>query len=504
MALLLKENRNTINNRLREYIWIIVGIVCLEVFFFFFFYGISVRQYQKNMEKVLVLNDFYGELDANYQELYSYIVDCDAKSPETMKNSSDQLKLKKEMLKDLQISKEFVRNIIDFSYMFQNYEKLELEIYQKIQNGQENEFTPKLLGEIVVLYKEAGELYDLMISQYRDLHLMLMDEVNTRQKNLNAGMMICYSVIIAINLFLLGLFILRASRLKNKIVEPIQILTEAAELVRNGGVDEYENVEIDSSSYGEILTLVTVFNMTMNQLKNHIRVIEENSRTREALQMQEMENLRITSLLKASELKTLQMQMNPHFLFNTLNIIARSADQGDTNRTVILLQKTAQLLRYNLDYSGRTVTLAKEIEMLGNYVFLQEQRFGSRIFFDFDLDERFHKVQIPSFILQPLVENSVIHGLGQSIGNGEIVICTRYIPEERKGQISILDNGIGMTEEIRESVLKSLDCDEEQREKIGLANVNMRMKILFGENYQLDIYSNPGKETEVRMTITNI
>ena len=71
------------------------------------------------------------------------------------------------------------------------------------------------------------------------------------------------------------------------------------------------------------------------------------------------------SLLKASELKALQMQMNPHFLFNTLNMISVTADLGDTDKTVLLLQKTAQLLRYSLDYSGKTVTLAKEIEMLG-------------------------------------------------------------------------------------------------------------------------------------------
>ena len=142
--------------------------------------------------------------------------------------------------------------------------------------------------------------------------------------------------------------------------------------------------------------------------------------------------------------------------------------------------------------------------MLGNYVFLQEQRFGSRIFFDFDLDERFHQIQVPSFILQPLVENSVVHGLGGNTRKGIVEIRTRYLPEEKTGRISIADNGEGMTRETQKRVIAGLDSDQEQREKIGLANVNMRLKLLFGENYLLEIFSNPGEGTEIRITLKNI
>ena len=133
-------------------------------------------------------------------------------------------------------------------------------------------------------------------------------------------------------------------------------------------------------------TLIQVYNSMIHRIQVQIRTIQENASAQEKLKDQELENLKIRNMLKTSELKALQMQINPHFLFNTLNMIARTADFGDTDRTSVLLQKTAQLLRYNLDFSGKMVSLANEIEMLGNYVYLQEERFGSKIFFDFDLN----------------------------------------------------------------------------------------------------------------------
>ena len=134
-------------------------------------------------------------------------------------------------------------------------------------------------------------------------------------------------------------------------------------------------------------------------------------------------------------------------------------------------------------------------------MFLQEQRFGSRIFFDFDLDERFHQIQVPCFILQPLIENAVVHGLGGSSGKGSIIIRTKYLESRQEGWISIADDGVGMTGEELAQVLSILDSDREQREKIGLANINMRLKLLLEDRYRLEIVSSPGKGTEIRIRI---
>lgn len=341
----------------------------------------------------------------------------------------------------------------------------------------------------------------MMKAQYRDLHLTLLNGVNEVQEKLNGRVLRYYLVAIVVMLVFTFGCSRHAAALSDQIAEPIEALDAAANLVRRGELNRFEDVVVRQPSYDEITSLAGTFNTMVRQLQDYIRVIEENARTAEKLHHQELENLRIASLLKTSELKALQMQMNPHFLFNTLNMISRTADLGDTDRTVLLLQKTAQLLRYNLDYSGKIVTLAKEIEMLGNYVFLQEQRFGNRISFEFDLDERFHQTEVPCFILQPLIENAVIHGLGGSGGKGTIIIRTEYLEAEQEGRISILDDGAGMDEETRKQVLGNLNSDEEQREKIGLANINMRLRLMPKDRYRMEIFSSPGKGTEIRIRI---
>ena len=181
------------------------------------------------------------------------------------------------------------------------------------------------------------------------------------------------------------------------------------------------------------MILVNAFNTMIEQMRSYIKEIEENASAKVSLHEKELENLKISNLLKSSELKVIQMQINPHFLFNTLNMIAQTAYLGDSDTTVFLLGKTAELLRYSLDFMGRSVTLARELTMLGDYIYLQEQRFGERIEFEFELDEKFHQMHIPCLILQPLVENAITHGVGSYTENGKIQIKTVYDEEQKCG-----------------------------------------------------------------------
>lgn len=502
MALLLKrKHKNTLKNKLTGYIHMVSWIALLMLISFSFLHIITTSQYRKNTDQVLELNNFFNELDINYQLLKSYVGLIEDKTLADLEASNIRLETQMDQLKNLQINTQFFRDIEDLSAILGHYREQGNLIVETIAKGKENNFTTQLAEQVVVQHVQAERLYEIMTNQYKDLTLTMINAADVAQQKLNIKT-IWYFVFLlaAIVVFLLVSF-RYAACMTDQIAAPIQQLEGAAKQVRSGVLHKFKDVKFQEPTYEEVTSLADAFNTMVRQLEKQILAMEENAKTTEALHQQKLENLRIASLLKASELKALQMQMNPHFLFNTLNMISRTADLGDTDRTVLLLQKTAQLLRYNLDYSGKTVTLAKEIEMLGNYVFLQEQRFGNRISFDFELDERFHQIQVPCFILQPLVENAVVHGLGGSGGKGTIIIRTRYLEEEGEGWISILDDGEGMSEESREQVLQNLDSDKEQREKIGLANINMRLRLLLEDQYKMEIFSASGEGTEIRIRI---
>jgi len=210
-----------------------------------------------------------------------------------------------------------------------------------------------------------------------------------------------------------------------------------------------------------------------------------------------MENLRISNRLKSSELKALQMQINPHFLFNTLNMISQTAYLENADQTVELLGSTAKLLRYTLDYTGKEVTLAREIELLGSYVSIQEQRFGDRIRFEFDLDESHHQMHVPSMILQPLVENSLKYGVGMKTEGALIRICTRYRADKQQEMIIVSDNGTGMERKRLEEVRRSMTEKNGNERNIGLSNVCLRLSMFFNGDSRMSIHSRTGRGTTV-------
>ena len=237
--------------------------------------------------------------------------------------------------------------------------------------------------------------------------------------------------------------------------------------------------------------LYEVFYSMVQKLKLQIDTLEQNMKYQRELQ--------------ESRFKELQMQINPHFMFNTLNMLTETAYLEDAQETAELLKLTAKMFRYSLDFSGRQVSLFREMEELGNYVAIQEKRYGERIHFIFDLDERFHSLKVPALILQPLVENAVTHGCGNKIQDAEISIITRYYEKDKRAEISVKDNGCGMEPQIKEQVLMDIEkYKAENSSKIGLGNVFMRMKILFGERLELSLKSEKNKGTEVVFTIKNV
>ena len=209
--------------------------------------------------------------------------------------------------------------------------------------------------------------------------------------------------------------------------------------------------------------------------------------------------------LKDAQLKYLQAQINPHFLFNTLNAGAQLAMMEGADRTYEYVQNVAQFFRYNVKKNNETVSLRDEIELVDNYIYILNVRFSGDIHFEKHIDESLTNIQVPSMLLQPIVENSINYGI-QDIEWQGLIQLSVYEQEETVC-ISIKDNGIGMTQnkidKVMSSELRESDVSAESN-GVGLSNVISRLRLFFDSKDVFDIISEgENKGTEVIIYLPN-
>ena len=192
------------------------------------------------------------------------------------------------------------------------------------------------------------------------------------------------------------------------------------------------------------------------------------------LEISKVENL--ISLLKYSELKALQSQINPHFLFNVLNTMTSLIRTNPEKAREVTID-LSNYLRYNLDNNVKSVELIKELNQVDTYIKIEKVRFGDKLNILYDVDESLYNFQIPSLIIQPLVENSIKHGILKKRDNGCVKIIIKKIDKDI--EITIEDDGVG----IEQSIIDNLD--KQIKENIGLKNVHQRLKLLYGEGLNI-------------------
>lgn len=210
-------------------------------------------------------------------------------------------------------------------------------------------------------------------------------------------------------------------------------------------------------------------------------------------------------LLKESELKALQSQINPHFLFNTLLSISWKARANQDIECYEMITALSSLLNANIYTSAtRFITLQEELQNVQYYLQIQKVRFGSRLSYDFDVDTCLMKQPILKLCLQPLVENAVVHGLENKVEDGSILI-TGDITGESEMLIQIIDNGIGFNPRELNRQLQSLTPpateEDGKAHHIGLINTHLRLKYTYGEQYGIAIASIPGKGTKISVRL---
>ena len=197
-----------------------------------------------------------------------------------------------------------------------------------------------------------------------------------------------------------------------------------------------------------------------------------------------------------AKLDALRSQINPHFLFNTLNTIASKArtDPEDARR---LLLRLSQFFRYAIRQDGHFADFAQEYFFVRTYLALEQARYGHRLTARFDIDPQALTAQVPVLTIQPLVENAVKHGLAQKVDGGTVTLKARVDPLTRTTAIQVRDDGVGMDEQLTADVLAGAAPSG----GIGLRNISERMTSLFGDRYSLAVHSSPGHGTVVDLHI---
>ncbi|WP_413299624.1 sensor histidine kinase [Bacillus sp. 1P10SD] len=210
-----------------------------------------------------------------------------------------------------------------------------------------------------------------------------------------------------------------------------------------------------------------------------------------------MEVSRIEQIKEAAnkaELKALQTKINPHFLFNALNAIA-STTRKNPEKARELIINLSGYMRYNLEVSDELIDIHKELEQVRDYVQIEKARFGSRLTVEYDIDDV--NVHIPSLLIQPLVENAIIHGILTIKGPGVVTISVKDLGD--KIRISVRDTGAGISEDVIHQLLH----DDVPANKIGLYNVHQRVKLIYGQGLVIHRLS-PGTEVFFDMVKENL
>ncbi len=205
---------------------------------------------------------------------------------------------------------------------------------------------------------------------------------------------------------------------------------------------------------------------------------------------------------RRSELDVLQSQINPHFLYNTLDSVIWMTENGRTEDAVVMLTSLARLFRISLSRGSNIITVAEELEHARHYLTIQKMRYKNKFSADLSAEDGVESLYTIKLIVQPILENAIYHGMDYADGDGKI--CVRAFREGEDTVIEVADNGLGMPEEVVERLLDQGSAYAAAGSKgsgIGLRNVHRRIQLTFGREYGLTILSEPDDGTVVRIRL---
>lgn len=347
-----------------------------------------------------------------------------------------------------------------------------------------------------VYYEEATELYDIISTHIYSLnnqrfvansrnYQILQSAVDYSQMT-NTIILILVAIANTILVFILT----------REMTQPLKKLSLAANKVAQGDL-EVELLPVTTND--EIGVVTYAFNEMVQSIKVYIEQIRQNMEQESAMKEKE---LKMENHLKDAQLKYLQAQINPHFLFNMLNAGAQLAMLEGADKTYMYVQNVADFFRYSIKSKEET-TLENELVQVEHYIYILNVRFSGDIHFKMDVDDSCRSIMMPGMILQPIVENSVNYGIRDIDWEGRIELSATR--EKEYVCISIRDNGIGMSQEKIDQILSGQLKEEEPSKKsngVGLYNVIQRLRMFYNKEDVIEITSigrNMGTEVAIKL-----
>lgn len=373
-------------------------------------------------------------------------------------------------------NREDKKNIEKLEWILKYINRLEemiITIESNIETGQPYRENEKLLNNAVYILTDMTQE---AIQKYIQEEAEAMEVLRTQLKQ-QQDQAVTLSVYALILIFTVSLYL--SKRIFQSVTQPIKELCRAADAVGKG--DFTSRTEIVAGDEIQVLT------DSFNNMKVEIRNLIEDVKI-------EKDNLRVT------EIKLLQAQINPHFLYNTLDAIIWLAESGQTQQVVEMVASLSEFFRTVLSKGKDFITIREEISHIDSYLKIQRFRYQDILDYEITISHEIYDYRIQKLTLQPLVENALYHGIKHKRGMGMIKVIG-YLMEEDV-IFKVIDNGIGLNKEQLEKLKKAVRSrGNEGRDGFGLSNVDERIKMSFGSQYGLDFESEKNAGTTVTVTL---
>lgn len=459
--------------------YVVVGIVALVVVAITSYSSMYInRVYQNRNLEMRAINDLEQSIQQLNRDIYETYVSMNQDGIDRYRELRADTQKQLDMLVKLS-QKQYVREIVDLTNTIEAYLESSDLTMGRIESYVLNKQTTNL-SQIQSGYGEQQDLYTYVVTRFQDAYSVKLLSLSKVQEQLDTTLkrgMIVIAILVTLGMIFVIAYGYRI----------ILAISHAVSTLENGVIRFQNNIataeQIELYTGDEFEHLAKAYNEMQGIICDQMHKIEENAQAKERLNLMEKENISIYAKLQKNHLDFLQSRINPHFMFNTLNLITAQARLENADATAELLTLTASFLRYNLDNITKTVTLREELSNLQDYISIQKCRFANRFAFCIDADPSTYGQLMPCMILQPMVENAIAHGVGSKLSGGFVEVHVYQI--EDRVLIEVEDNGEGMSEEEIARLYERISSQTDESNHIGIRNIYRRLQLFYKNDVKL-------------------